>query len=168
MSSLTPRWSQRRLLLYFTFHRKFTLAVIRAVAQLWIVRRLMYSLDYTTLLAYGFIGFSIAAAISGSIYTVASYIARSLSPRQLHIYLYRLGLLLVLSFLWLLWCAFRVPTAFYSSNALLPDSWYRYAWDQGIAHGTLSSAAWIIVALIDWPKHAKPPNTALEPTATAL
>jgi hypothetical protein len=36
---LTPRWSQRRLLLHFTVVRKFTLAVIRAVAQLSIVRR---------------------------------------------------------------------------------------------------------------------------------
>jgi hypothetical protein len=35
---LTPRWSQRRLLLHFTVYGKFTLAVFRAVAQLWIVR----------------------------------------------------------------------------------------------------------------------------------
>ncbi|MGH7954218.1 MAG: hypothetical protein ACREFE_20175, partial [Limisphaerales bacterium] len=38
MMRLTPRWSQRRLLLHFAFVCKFTLAVIRAVAQLWIVR----------------------------------------------------------------------------------------------------------------------------------
>jgi hypothetical protein len=35
---LTPRWSQRRRLLHFIFCYKFTLAVVRAVAQLWIVR----------------------------------------------------------------------------------------------------------------------------------
>ena len=37
---LTPRWSQRRLLLHFTVFSKFTLAVFRAVAQLGDVRRI--------------------------------------------------------------------------------------------------------------------------------
>jgi hypothetical protein len=121
----------------------------------------MYSLDYSTLLAYGFVAFSVAAAISGSIFFVASYIARSFSPQPLHIYLYRLGLVLALSFLWLLWCASQFPTVFYSSNALLPDSWYRLARNDGIVQGALSSVAWVIVALIDWPKVR--PNKSPEP-----
>jgi hypothetical protein len=37
--SQTPRWSQRRLFLPLAASHKFTLAVFRAVAQLWIVRR---------------------------------------------------------------------------------------------------------------------------------
>jgi hypothetical protein len=35
---LTPRWSQRRLRLPLAVTHKFTLAIFRAVAQLWIVR----------------------------------------------------------------------------------------------------------------------------------
>ncbi|HTX20924.1 MAG TPA: hypothetical protein VMD27_03540, partial [Candidatus Aquilonibacter sp.] len=40
-SSLTPRWSQRRLRLPLAVSHKFTLAIFRAVAQLWIVRPFM-------------------------------------------------------------------------------------------------------------------------------
>ncbi|MGH7954065.1 MAG: hypothetical protein ACREFE_19390 [Limisphaerales bacterium] len=118
-----------------------------------------------TLLTYGFIGFSIAAAISGSIYFIASYIARSLSSRRLGIYFYRLTFVLILSFLWSFWCA--AVGAAQGGNLLDPDFWYSVAFGDGIAHGALSGAGWIVVALIDCPKQSKPPNTALEPTPTA-
>lgn len=121
-------------------------------------------LDYATLYAYGFASFSVAAAISGSIYFVSSSFARSLSSLPLHLYLYRLGIVVALSFLWLLWCASQFPPVFYTSNALWPEPWYRYARNEGIVYGALSGAAWIIVALIDWPKPAKPSSTPPEPT----
>jgi len=38
LCGLTPRWSQQRLFLPLAVTHKFTLAVFRAVAQLWIVR----------------------------------------------------------------------------------------------------------------------------------
>ena len=125
----------------------------------------MYGLDYTTLLAYGYVGFSVAAAISSSIYFVASYFARSLSTQPLGIYLYRLGLVVALSFVWLLFCGSQFAPVMRTTNALWSAPWYHLARNIGIVRGALSSAAWIIVALIDWPKLAKSPNKSPEPTA---
>jgi hypothetical protein len=50
---LTPRWSQRRLLLHLGVCSKFTLAVIRAVAQLWDVRLLMLRYIFIVVLGVG-------------------------------------------------------------------------------------------------------------------
>jgi hypothetical protein len=127
----------------------------------------MYSVNYTTLISYGYVGFAFTVVISSSIYPFASYIARLHSSQPLRIYLYRLGLVVGLSLMWLLLASLLYQPVFRGENLLWAEPWYHYAQMIGASRGSLSSIAWVVVALIDWPKHAKSPNTALEPTPTA-
>ena len=129
----------------------------------------MHTLDYTMLVASGFIGFLLGAIGSGACYFAASFVARLIASKRLWIYFARLIFLVVFAVIWWL-CVRQVVLWHRMGDGLQPEFWYRLARQDGVGCGFLSLLGWFIVALIDLPKDKtsqKPPNTALEPTPTA-
>lgn len=126
----------------------------------------MRTLDYTTLVINGFIGFLIATVVSALCYRIASALARSVSSHTLGIYFSRLAFVLIFSVSWLC-CCMVFAAGSHAGNLIDPDFWYRIAKTEGMAYGALSGVAWIIVALIDRPHKSKPPDMRIGHTANS-
>jgi len=99
---------------------------------------------------FGIAGFLVLTVLSSLCYWLAGSIARSISSMPRRIYIARLVLMVMFVALWWLCICFTLHPVI--GDSLRPEFWYHVAWQDGTGWGSLMILAWVIVALIDWPK----------------
>jgi len=138
-----------------------------AVAQLWSLGRTKLMFTNDAFIDRAIRAFLIPVVWSAVAYFVASFISRLASSSPRGIYFRRLILMLVAAFI--IAGIYPALGAAFIGNSADPHHAERYtlwmAKQLGTSYGIHAIWAWLLIALIDWPKVL--PNTALEPTATA-
>jgi hypothetical protein len=116
----------------------------------------MRNLEGLSLIASGFNGFVLVAALSGLSYLVANLAARHVSSTPRKLYRARLAFMFVFLIVW--WVVLLPYGArAHAGNFLDPDFWHHVARDIGIFYGAQTIWAWCIVALLEWPKKKRVP-----------
>ena len=124
----------------------------------------MRTFDYSMIVKSGFIGFAVAAVLSGLCYLVAIIGARlvSSSPRDIPFARLAFTFLFVLA-----WFLVYLPYSAraHAGNLLDPGFWYHVARVTGSGYGAVAILAWFIVAIIECFRKKPMPPQSPDPTA---